>query len=309
MVDATRALARLGRFASHDAIPMAQLGLSRLRWAADELTIRMLGRDFEERLRRVPVQGGEGHVDPFGLDLETAKYAIAASAFLHRVYFRTEVHGIARLPPGRVLLISNHSGQVPIDAVLIAAATFLDGDPPRLVRAMVEKWTQTLPFIGTFFQRVGQVVGVPENARRLLSLGEAVLVFPEGAKGVSKPFRQRYRLVEFGLGFMRLALETRTPIVPVAVVGTEEQYVNLGNIERLAKTFRMPVFPVIPQWFIPGAQLPLPTKVRIYFGAPLHFDGDPDDEDAAVEERVLVVKRAVQGMIDAGLRERKSIFW
>ncbi|MBI4951376.1 MAG: acyltransferase family protein [Myxococcales bacterium] len=309
MVDTASALERLGHFAETEAIPLAQLGLTRLRGAADFAATRLLGRDFEERLRRVPVYAAEGRVDPFGLDLDTAKYAVAVAAFLHRIYFRTEVHGIANVPPGRVLLIANHSGQLPLDATLIAASMFLDADPPRLIRSMVEKWTQTLPFVGTFFQRVGQVVGVPENARRLLGQGEAVMVFPEGAHGVSKPWRQRYRLVDFGLGFMRLALETRTPIVPVAVVGAEEQYVNLGNVERLAKAFRMPVFPFVPQWLIPGAQLPLPTKVRLYYGPPLSFEGDPDDDDTAIEEKVLVVKRTIQDMVDRGLRERRAIFW
>ena len=126
---------------------------------------------------------------------------------------------------------------------------------------------------------------------------------------MSKPFSERYHLTEFGLGFMRLALETNTPIVPVAVVGGEEQYINLGNSKRLAEMFRMPVFPVIPQWLVPGGQLPLPTKYRIYFGEPLRFDGDPDDEDAVVGEHVEAVRRTIQTMVDRGLKKRRGIFW
>jgi 1-acyl-sn-glycerol-3-phosphate acyltransferase len=229
-------------------------------------------------------------------------------AFFHRVYFRSSVHGVERIPHGRVLLVANHSGQIPIDGMLIGCAMFFDADPPRFIRSMVEKWTQTLPFVGTFFQRVGQVVGVPENARRLLEQGEAVLVFPEGARGISKPIWQRYELTDFGLGFMRLALETHTPIVPVAVVGSEEQYINVGNSEKMARLLRMPVFPVVPQWLIPGATLPLPTKVRIYFGEPLYFDGDADDEDAIIGEKVSVVRRTIQEMIARGLKERKGLF-
>jgi 1-acyl-sn-glycerol-3-phosphate acyltransferase len=108
---------------------------------------------------------------------------------------------------------------------------------------------------------------------------------------------------------MRLALETDTPLLPVAVVGAEEQYLNLGNSERLARLFRMPTFPIIPQWLLPGGAMPLPTRYRLYFGEPLYFDGDPDDEDAVIEEKVEVVKRSIQSMLERGLAERQSIFW
>ncbi len=288
---------------------MVQRGLLRAQELADDAMLKVLGPDFEERVRRVQMQVAHAKVDPFGFDLDTAKRLLAGVAFFHRIYFRTEVFGINQVPHGRVLLISNHSGQLPIDGMLIGASMFLDGDPPRFIRSMVEKWTQTLPFVGTFFQRVGQVVGVPENARRLLTQGDAVVVFPEGARGASKTFWKRYQLTKFGLGFMRLALETDTPIVPVAVIGAEEQYINVVNSKRLAKLLQMPTFPVVPQWLIPGAQMPLPTKYRIHFGAPLYFDGDPDDEDAVIDEKVQVVKRTIQSMISRGLKERRAIFW
>lgn len=305
----SRALARLTRFATHDALPVARLGAEAMRSAFDDFTTRLLGRDFEERLRRVHIPMGAAGVDPFGLDPEWAKYAVGVAAFFHRFYFRTDVFGIENVPPGRALLISNHSGQLPIDGVLIAAAMFLDAEPPRLVRSMIEKWTQTLPFFATAFSRVGQVVGVPENARRLLDLGELLLVFPEGARGISKTFAERYQLTDFGLGFMRLAIETDTPIVPVAVIGGEEQYISLGNLEMVAKLLGTPTFPFMPQLLFPGGQLPLPTKYRIYFGEPMRFEGDPDDDDAVMEEKVAEVKSTVQSMLARGLEERKSIFW
>jgi 1-acyl-sn-glycerol-3-phosphate acyltransferase len=303
-MNTSRALARLTRFATEDALPVARAATAAVQHAFDDLTIRLLGRDFEDRLRRLP-----GGVDPFGLDREWAKYAIGVAAFLHRFYFRSEVHGVDRVPAGRVLLIANHSGQVPIDGVLLVATMFLDAEPPRVMRSMVEKWTQTLPFVGTAFSRVGQVVGVPENARRLLEQGEVILVFPEGARGISKPFSERYRLTEFGLGFMRLALETRTPIVPVAVIGAEEQYLSVGSIDVVAKALGWPSFPLIPQLFFPGGQLPLPTKYRIYFGEPVSFEGDPDDDDAVIEEKVWLVRATVQSMVNRGVKARKHVFW
>ncbi|HSN99189.1 MAG TPA: lysophospholipid acyltransferase family protein [Candidatus Nanopelagicales bacterium] len=308
---ASRALARINHFATHTALPLSRLVGDTLRNAADDFTIRLLGRDFEDRLRRVavPLAPSSTGVDPFGLDPAWAKYAVGVAAFFHRFYFRTEVIGIDRVPTGRVLLVSNHSGQFPIDGMLIGASLFLDAEPPRIMRSMVEKWTQTLPFVSTFFSRVGQVVGVPENARRLLDMGAAILVFPEGSRGISKPFSERYQLRDFGLGFMRLALETDTPIVPVAVIGAEEQYISLGNVEMVAKALGMPSFPLIPQLLVPGGQFPLPTKYRIYFGEPMVFRGDPDDDDAVIDEKVAVVRSRVQSMLNRGLKERKSLFW
>jgi len=290
------------------ALPLARAGLHRARLELDEATLRLLGPDFEERLERMAAALPDGRNDPFGFDLDTAKYALVAAAFLHRVYFRAESYGLEHVPSGRMLVIANHSGQLPVDALLVATSLVLDADPPRLCRSMVEKWTQTLPFVGTFFQRVGQVVGVPQNAQRLLEQDQPLLVFPEGAKGVAKPFWRRYELQEFGLGFMRLALKTEAPIVPVAVVGGEEQYVNVGNVDRLAKLLHLPVFPVVPQWLVPGLQLPLPVKYRIYFGEPLRFSGDPDDEDAVIDHKVQIVRANIRLMLDAGLRKRRSIF-
>jgi 1-acyl-sn-glycerol-3-phosphate acyltransferase len=133
-------------------------------------------------------------------------------------------------------------------------------------------------------------------------------VFPEGAKGISKTFDSRYKLAPFSPGFMRLALETKTPIVPVAVIGAEEQYPSVAEFKKVAQLLGMPSAPVIPQLFL-GMLMPLPTKYRVYFGEPLRFNGDADDEDAAIDEKVWVVQATVQSMVNRGLRERKAIFW
>ncbi len=291
-----------------ELLPLARRLGAGARHAIDEAAVAVLGRDFAERMvqldQRYAARGG----DPFGFDPETARYALLVAAFFHRLYFRVLVDGIARVPAGRVLLVSNHSGQLPLDGMAICTAMVLDAPVPRMPRAMVEKWAPTLPFVGTFFARCGQVVGVPENCRRLLELEEAILVFPEGVRGISKPFSQRYHLARFGLGFMRLAIETGTPIVPIAVVGAEEQYVNVGNLRWAARALGLPVAPVIPQMFLPGGLMPLPTRYRLYFGEPLHFDGDPDDEDAVIERKVEVVTDAIEAQLARGLEERKGIF-
>ncbi len=287
--------------------------IERVRGAADqavEATLEaLLGERYAQHLARVPMALGPSGVDAFGLDPHWARYIFATVALLYRKYFRVEVHGVGRVPTGRVLLVANHSGQLPIDGAMIAAAMFLDAEPPRMVRAMVEKWAVGLPFVSLVFTRIGQVVGVPENATRLLEQGEALLVFPEGIRGVSKTFDRRYQLTDFGLGFMRLAIETGTPIVPIAVVGGEEQYISVAKADRLAKLLRVPAFPIIPQLLVPGGQLPLPTKYRLWFGEPMHFTGDPDDDDAVIEEKVWLVRQTIQSMLNHALKERRHIFW
>lgn len=271
------------------------------------LAEEVVGQDIDARIAGIETHPNEVGHDPFGFDPETSRYALAVAALLHRRYFRTQVFGIDRVPAGRVLIVANHSGQLPIDAVMIGSAMMLDANPPRFPRSMVETWTAELPFISTLYPRLGQVVGSPENARRLLQQEESLIVFPEGARGISKTFDQRYQLTDFGLGFVRLALETQTPIVPVAVIGGEEQYPSIADFKPLARLLRMPAFPVMPQIFF-GMIAPLPTRYRLYFGEPFRFAGDPDDDDSAIEEKVWLVKSTIQSMVNRGLRERKGVF-
>lgn len=268
----------------------------------------ILGEEIDGRLARIQQHRNEVGFDPFGFDPATARYMLAFGAFLHRFYFRTSVQGIEHVPAGRVLFIANHSGQVPLDGVIVGTSLMLDAEPPRFPRSMVEKWSASLPFFSTLFPRCGQVVGSPENARRLLQNDEAIVVFPEGSRGISKTFDRRYQLGEFGLGFMRLALETDTPIVPVSVIGAEEQYPSIANLAPLAKLLQTPAIPLMPQLLF-GMFAPLPTKYRVHFGEPLRFQGDPDDDDSVIEEKVWVVKATIQSMINRGLKERKSIFF
>ena len=294
---------------AHAALTMLAHARTLLGDQLDRAVNASLGDATVERIERLRIRLGDGGVDPFGLDPDTARYVLVAAQRLYRDYFRAEVHGLANVPEGRVLLVSNHSGQIPLDGMSIACAMLLDHDPPRIVRTMVEKWTATLPFVSQLFPRLGQVVGVPENCLRLLEMEEAILVFPEGSRGISKPFSQRYKLQEFGLGFMRLALESGAPIVPVAVLGAEEQYISVANVTSLARVLGMPAFPVVPQLLLPGGFMPLPVRHRIYFGEPMHVTGDPDDEDAVIEEKVAAVRATVQSMINRALKERTSVFF
>lgn len=265
----------------------------------------LAGRDARERLERLRTPANEYGVDPYGFDLDYAVGALAPFLWLYRKYFRVQVHGIGSVPTqGRLLLVANHSGQLPLDAAMLGVALLVELDPPRAARALVEKWVPTLPFVSAFYARLGQVVGTPENCRRLLQAGEALMVFPEGVRGLNKPWSERYRLQEFGPGFMRLALECDAPVVPVGVVGAEEQAPRLLNLAPLAKLLSMPAFPITPT-LLP---FPLPTRYHLWFGEPMRFTGAPDDEDAVLEEKVAAVKEAVQALVDRGLRERPGVF-
>jgi 1-acyl-sn-glycerol-3-phosphate acyltransferase len=284
---------------------MTGLG-SVLRERLRALTFELGGPGTRERLEKLTPPRNEYGVDPYGLDLDFAVAAVAPFLWLYRKYFRVEVHGIERVPAeGRVLLVPNHSGQLPFDAAMLAISLLIEMDPPRYVRALVEKWVPTLPFVSSFYARLGQVVGTPENCRRLLAAEEAIMVFPEGVRGLNKPFRERYRLQDFGLGFMRLALEAEAPIVPVGIVGAEEQAPALADLKPLARLLAMPSLPVTPT----PLALPLPTRYHVYFGEPMRFTGSADDEDASLEEKVRAVKGAIQGLLDEGVRVRKHIFW
>jgi 1-acyl-sn-glycerol-3-phosphate acyltransferase len=248
---------------------------------------------------------GEFGTDAFGFDPEVVKLVAPVANWFYRRYFRVNARGLEHLPEGRFLLISNHSGQLPFDGFMIGTACLAEAPRPRIIRSMVERWSAELPFVSHFFVRAGQVVGDPATCRRLLENDEAVLVFPEGARGISKLFAQRYQLESFGTGFMRLALETGSPIVPVAVVGAEEQAPAIYDIKPLAKLLGFPAAPIIFPQLVP---LPLPVRYHITFGPPMTFEGTGDDDDEIVGEYVKKVRNTIQRMLQAGLEQRQGLF-
>ena len=270
-----------------------------------------LRRELGSRLRRIPTRLNEYGYDEFGLHPQTLEDVMLLAGVLYRYWFRVETHGIDRVPPGRVFLISNHAGQIALDALMIGTAMVLEAEPPRVIRGMGEYWLPTVPWVNLFMTRTGSVVGTPKNCTDLLEMGEAVIAFPEGVRGMNKLVWDRYQLKEFGHGFMRLALATRTPIVPVAVVGSEEQAPGIANLQGLGRVLGMPAFPVTLTfpWLGPLGLVPLPVKYRIYFGEPMHFEGNPHDEDEVIAEQVDQVKEEIAGMLATGLATRPSIFW
>jgi 1-acyl-sn-glycerol-3-phosphate acyltransferase len=269
-------------------------------------TLELGGPGTLARLEKLTPPRNELGVDPYGLDLDFLVSAMAPLLWLYRKWFRVETFGLEKVPDsGRVLVVGNHSGQLPFDAAMVEVALLIDKDPPRVARALVDTWVPTLPFVSSFMARCGQIVGTPENCRRLLNAEEALLVFPEGTRGLNKPWAERYRLKDFGLGFMRLALENGAPIVPLGVVGAEEQAPALFDLKPLARLLAFPHFPITPT-ILP---FPLPSRYRLWFGEPLRFEGSPDDEDAVLEEKVQRVKAAITALLAKGLEARPHVFW
>jgi len=267
--------------------------------------------EIDERISKLPTRLNSYGYDPFGYDPDFGRYLLLVLATVYRHWFRVEARGIEKVPAGRVLLIANHAGNTfAWDGAMLAGALFLEGDPPRMVRGMAEYFLPTIPFFNVYMQRLGSIVGTPENCRQLLEQEEAIMVFPEGERGFVKTFRHRYQLQEFGLGFMRLALETNTPIVPIGIVGGEEQSPGLANVRSIGRLIGSPAFPITITfpWLGLAGFIPLPVKYFIEFGDPLLFDGDPTDDDATIGEKVEIVKAAIREHIDSGLARRSTWF-
>jgi 1-acyl-sn-glycerol-3-phosphate acyltransferase len=280
--------------------------------AVDELP-KVL-RDAVDRISRR--LRGEYHEDEWGFDEEFAEAVYPFFQFLYEVWWRVETEGVRNVPShGRALLVSNHAGSLfPFDASMILGAIMKDHPLPRWARFMVLVWAFTLPFLSIFMRRVGGVPASPHNAARLLEQDELVMAFPEGVKGTGKPFSERYRLQRFGRGgFVEVALRARAPIVPVAVVGSEEIYPKLADAKPLARALGAPFVPITPTlpWLGPLGLIPLPSKWRIEFCDPI--DLSEHGPDAAEDRRLLFdtseqVRETIQEKLYENLVKRGSAF-
>lgn len=250
--------------------------------------------EIAERVSRIELPWNSHRVDPYGIDQrELARLYTLLGFFYHR-YFDVKVYGTQNIPPrGRAMLVGNHSGGWALDAIMAIASVFFELDPPRLAQGMAEKFIGRMPFLGWFTSRIGQFTGLPENAVRLLEDDRLLLVFPEGARGTAKLYRERDSLVGFGTGFVRLALQTGTPIVPFAFVGGGEAIPTITNLYKLGRVFGVPYLPVTP-W---GVAIPLPVTLQLLYGAPIVLEGSPDDTDDVIMRHVERVKRKIAAMI------------
>ncbi|TJY64763.1 acyltransferase family protein [Sinimarinibacterium sp. CAU 1509] len=267
----------------------------------EEMLRHIVTPELDELFARIPKPVGSFGYDPWGYNENTAKFALGLVKWLYEHYFRVTTSGLENIPDhGRLLVVPNHSGQLPMDGVLIGYALATNPHGPRAARAMIERFFPTVPWLGNVLNAIGAVIGDPLNCSKMLEQEEVIIVFPEGVRGSGKLYKDRYQLQRFGNGFMHLALQHKTPIIPVGVVGCEETMPSLANISPLARMLGIPYVPV-------GPLLPLPARVHITFGEPMYFEGDSESEER-VTERVELVKDRIRDLIDAGLKQRTSIF-
>ncbi len=258
---------------------------------------------------------GDYELDDFGRDAAFLGVVMPLAQALYDSYWRVEVIGAQHIPDsGRGLLVSNHSGVLPFDGAMLGLAVYNETPSNRLMRGLVASWFPTLPFVSIFLQKVGGVQASPHNAELLLERDELVAVFPEGTKGVGKLYRDRYQLQRFGRGgFIRVALRTGAPIIPVAVTGAEEIYPMIAQFAPLARLLGMPFFPITPlfPWTGPLGFVPLPSKWWIEFGEPIDVEqyGPRAAANPAIVARLSEqVRSTVQQMLLNRLAQRRSVF-
>ena len=261
---------------------------------------------------------GDYPVDDFGFDADLTEHVLLPPLRpLYDTWFRVETRGLDNVPDtGAALVVANHSGTLPLDALMTAIA-LLDHHPAhRHLRMLAADLVFSLPVLAPLARKGGNTLACNADAERLLSGGELVGVWPEGFKGIGKPFRERYKLQRFGRGgFVSAALRTGAPIIPCSIVGAEETFPMLGNAKTLARLLGLPYLPITPTFPLLGplGAVPLPSKWIIEFGEPIETAdlGGP----AAAEDPMLVfnltdqVRETIQSTLYTLLMQRRSIFF
>ena len=287
--------------------------------AAQDAAEEIFGADWERRLAELMAWvrrrlEGDYAVDDYGFDPElTERFFMAALRPVAEKWFRLEVRGLENIPAeGGALVVSNHSGTVPVDGLMTMLA--VHDHAGRFLRPLGADLVFKLPLISSLARKSGATLACTEDAERMLSGGELVGVWPEGFKGIGKPFSERYKLQRFGRGgFVSAALRTGVPIIPLSVVGAEEIYPLVGNIPSLARLLGVPYIPITPffPWLGPLGLVPLPSKWLLEFGEPIRTDAF---EDGAADDPMLVfnvtdqVRETIQQTLYSLLMQRDSVF-
>jgi 1-acyl-sn-glycerol-3-phosphate acyltransferase len=287
-----------------------------------EVATQLFGSDSEERavqaiafLRRRLT--GDYDVDPFGFDEELTETALLPLLrLLYRYWFRVEVRGTENIPAqGAALVVANHSGTIPLDSLMTQVAVH-DAHPARRhLRMLGADLVFQLPFVADLARKSGTTLACNEDVERLLGAGELVGVWPEGFKGIGKPFAERYKLQRFGRGgFVAAAIRSGAPIIPCAIVGAEETYPLIGNLGGLARLLGLPYVPVTPTfpWLGPLGLVPLPSKWIIEFGEPIPTDVHPAgaaDDPMLVFDLTDRIRETIQQTLYSLLVRRRSTFF
>ena len=284
-----------------DAVAGAASGLPRDVRTSLERAVRRFAGDYQE--------------DDWGFDEEFADALYPLFELMYDRWWRVQAEGVARVPAhGRALLVANHAGILPWDATMMTVALMREHPLPRHPRFLVLNWAFQLPYVGVVLRKVGGVVASPYNAMRLLEDDQLVAVFPEGVKGAGKDWKDRYRLQRFGRGgFVEIALRTGSPIVPVAVVGSEEIYPKIAEAPLLARLTGSPYFPITPTfpWLGPLGLVPLPSRWRIEYCEPIdtaRYGPKAAEDRTLVFELTERVRDTIQQTLYENLVKRGSAF-
>ncbi|HWB66674.1 MAG TPA: lysophospholipid acyltransferase family protein [Mycobacteriales bacterium] len=277
--------------------------------------------DWERRLagalaflrRRIT---GDYEVDDFGFDPELTEAVVPLLRPIAERYFRVEVRGIENVPAdGGALIVANHSGTIPVDSAMTMLVLHDHHPAKRHLRMLAADLVFTLPIIAPMARKTGSTLACNEDAERLLSGGELVGVWPEGFKGIGKPFGERYKLQRFGRGgFVSAALRCGVPIIPCSIVGAEEIYPLIGNIPALARVLGVPYLPITPFFPLLGplGLIPLPSKWIIEFGEPIETDkigAEGADDPMLVFNVTDQVREVIQQTLYKLLLARRSVFF
>jgi 1-acyl-sn-glycerol-3-phosphate acyltransferase len=282
--------------------------------------IELAGRPLPRSARNLAERAarrmrGENQEDEWGFDEDLVELVYPMFRFMYERWWHVTATGVTNVPAhGGALLVANHAGVLPWDATMVSVAIQKEHPLPRYARFMVLDWAFRLPYVSAFMRRVGGVVASPFNAIRMLEQGHLLMAFPEGSKGAGKPYSERYRLQRFGRGgFVEIALRTSTPIVPVAIVGSEEIYPKVADSRTLARLIGAPYFPITPTFPALGlfGAIPLPSNWRIEFCEPVDLS---EYGPEAAEDRSLVfelserIRETIQEKLYENLVKRGSAF-
>ena len=260
--------------------------------------------DVQARLERLQLPFEPSGYDAYGTSKRALQLAFRWLEPLYKNYFRVRCHDIQRVPTHtRAMLVPNHSGGVGIDAAMTICACFFELEPPRLAQGMADMFLNRLPLASLITSRTGQLTGLREHAARLLADERLLLVFPEGARGTAKLFTERRTVQSFPLGFMRLAMQTNTPIIPVGILGAGEALPTVLNLAHAGRWLGVPYLPLTP-YLLP---VPLPARFELYFGQPLSFAGTGHEENDEVSANVERVRTAIESLLQSGASKYRVV--
>lgn len=242
--------------------------------------------------------------DPWGLNLDLCEKALRKLVPIYRSYFKVRVFGAENVKDQAYIAVSNHTGQLPIDGMMITIAFLMDVEPPRILRVMIERFMAQLPFIGELSAEMGAIMGDRNNCNFLIDNKESILVFPEGVPGISKNTSDYYKLRPFTDGFYRIALQKKTPILPICVIGAEEMFPFVLHSKKLAQLFKVPALPLMSNYF------PLPSPIDIYIGSAITIPESIEAEatEKEIKENVFHIENTIKRMMITGLKNRRPFF-